>query len=283
MSQLIPYLPSIVVFGYEVPTMPILTVVCTISYFLITVIETRRLKLSLQISIFIALATLILYNIFGRLLFVLSHIFLHQDFAYQNKILWVYTNQKIAFGFLIAQFLAILLGTYLYQNRYNLKKYFDIFILAQLSLFFIRLGGALMQYPIGKITDSSFWGFHYWRYDRHNPALYEAFSLFLIFIIALWLRKRIKVEGLLALIILAWISLSRVITDFFRSKDLPLKSFSDPKFDGADTSSNFHFENGLALNQIVYAVLFLTAITLAVKLIRKEKSFLVRKTPKLCE
>ena len=259
MFHFLPYLPQINLFGYEIPTIPVLTLACVIAYFLIVTFEAKRLKLNLQASILIFFLAFLLYNIFGRILFTTSHIFLHQDFSYQNKLFGLYTNQKVAFGFLIAQFLAVVIGVYVYEKKDDLKKYFDIVFLACTSLFFIRIGGALTHYPIGKITNS-FWGNYYFKNYRHEPALYEAISLMLIFIIALFIRKKIKTPGFLALIILAWISFSRIITDFFRGNDLPLKSLSSPTFEGADVSSNFHFKNGLTLNQLAYSVLFVYAL-----------------------
>ena len=259
MFHFFPYLPSVTWLGYEIAIVPLMTVICVIAYFLIAILETRRLKLNPATSVLIFLLTFTLYNIIGRIFFAFSHIFFHQDFEYQNKIFGFYTNQKVVFGFLFAQVLAIFIGVYVYEKKKDIKKYFDVFLFACTSLFFIRLGGALTHYPVGKITDS-FWGNYYFRSYRHEPALYEAISLLILFFIALLIRKKIKTGGLLALIIVAWMSLSRVFTDFFRSKDLPLKGLIDPRFQGSDISSNFHFENGLTLNQVNYFLLFLYAI-----------------------
>lgn len=272
MFHFFPYLPYVNWFGYEIPTMPIMTVICVIFYFLIVFFETKRLKLDLHLATLIYLLSFLLYNIIGRIFFAFSHIFLHRDFEFQNKIFGFYTNQKVVFGFFFAQALAVLIGVYVYDRKRDIRKYFDIFLFACTSLFFIRIGGALMHYPIGKITDS-FWGNYYFKNYRHEPALYEAISLFAIFLIAILIRKKIKISGMLALIILAWMSLSRVVTDFFRSKDLPLKSLTDPRFQGGDASSNFHFESGLSLNQINYFLLFLYAIiSITLMLIARRKA-----------
>lgn len=272
MFHFFPYIPSVTWFGYEIEIVPIMTVICVIAYFLIVFFETKRLKLNLAASTLIFLLTFALYNIIGRVFFALSHIFLHQDFEHQNKIFGFYTNQKIVFGFLFAQLFSVLIGVYVYEKRKEIRKYFDVFLFACTSLLFIRLGGALTHYPVGKITDS-FWGNYYFRNYRHEPALYEAISLFALFLVAFFIRKKIRTEGILALIIVAWMSLSRVITDFFRSKDLPLKGLTDQKFNGADISSNFHFESGLTLNQVNYFLLFLYAIiSITLILAAKRKS-----------
>jgi prolipoprotein diacylglyceryltransferase len=72
------------------------------------------------------------------------------------------------------------------------------------------------------------------------------------------IRKKIKKPGLLALIILAWTSLSRFITDFFRNDDLPLANF---KYANAFISSNYHLASWLTLNQLAYFLVFLVAFS----------------------
>lgn len=252
----LPFIYFVEIFDYRFPITTIFAFLNIFFFAVIALFCAKKFKLNFPAVFLMVLFTFVISNVLSRIIFIFSRIYLHHDFEFQGRVFYFYTNQKVSIGFLLAIIMAIPLVIYFYNLKDRIGKYFDILMLAYLSLFFGRLAGALTRYHPGKITDSS-WGTFYLGHYRHEPSLYEAISLFLIFAIAIVIFKKIKTEGLLALIILAWISLSRVITDFFRSDDLLPASFK--KNNGFETS-NYRIENGLTLNQIFYFILFLSAI-----------------------
>ena len=268
----LPLLNSVNILGYQFPVTTIGAFLNILFFVVIALLGAKKLKLNFSASVLMVLLSFVISNIISRIFFIISRIYLHHDFAYQGKVFYFYTNQKISFGFILAIFLAVLIGVYIYDLRKEVGRYFDIFSIAYLSLFFGRVGGALTRYHPGKITDS-FWGSYYLGHYRHEPSLYEAASLLLIFIIALFVRKKIKIAGLLALIVLAWVSLSRVITDFFRNDDLLLANFNKAN---AFETANYHFKNGLTFNQLVYFLVFISSAILIYFLYRKHKDNIVQ-------
>jgi prolipoprotein diacylglyceryltransferase len=216
---------------------------------LIVLSGAKKLSLNFPAATLMALLVFVLSNTISRTIFILSRIYLHHDFEFQGRVFYFFTNQKVSIGFLLAIILAVPLGAYVYDLKDRVGKYFDLIMLAYLSLFFSRLGGAFSRYHPGKITDAT-WGTFYLGHYRHEPSLYEAISLLIIFFLSVFILRKIKTDGLLALIILAWVSLSRIITDFFRSDDL--LPVSVKKNNGFETS-NYRLDIGLTLNQIAYS------------------------------
>lgn len=241
------------IFGYLVPVGIIFAFPGVILNLLIIFSETKRLRLNRETTLLIYLIYFVAANIISRLLFIISRVYLHHDFAFQSKVFYFYTTQKISFGILLGLIAAVLIGVYAIDSRKNLTRYFDIFFLGYTATLFTRVGDALMHYHPGKITNA-FWGVDYLGQFRHEPSLYEAISLTVILIIAWRIRKKVIRPGLLSLIILAWTSLSRFITDFFRNNDLPLQN---TELVNAFYTQNFHLAGWLTLNQIFYFILFL--------------------------
>lgn len=208
---------------------------------IIVVIEAKRLDLPGRVFGAVFGLKLILAEGLGKILFWLSHQILHPDGSALTLQKWGGLG-RVYFGDLLGTFLAIILGTMVFRRLREAAKYFDVFLLAHLGfIFFYRLGNLLNHAHIGKMTSVP-WGFWYKGQIRHDPSFYELLSIAVLFILAWGSREKINKPGLLSLAILSWISLSRFITDFFRSDDL--------------STSNFHFSNGLTLNQIAYGILF---------------------------
>ncbi|MBM3256163.1 MAG: hypothetical protein FJZ04_01695 [Candidatus Moranbacteria bacterium] len=253
------YFPTIGVIdlaGYAVPTVIITNILGTAALFFVAIKEGKRLELSLDKTLLVFLVFYIMSSFLSRALFIFSRAFLHQDLERQNVILYFFSTQRVFFGVLIAVFVAIPIGAYLKKFMGDVRKYYDVFFLGLAACMIItRLGDALAHYHPGKVA-SVFWGIQVAGAYRHEPSLYEFISLILLFLLAWNLRRKIKTPGLLALIIVAWMSLSRVITDFFRARDLP---FFSQEGGSAFNSSNYYFESGLTLNQLAYFLIFLAA------------------------
>lgn len=254
------------IFGYAVPIGIIFAFPGVILNLLIIFSETKRLQLNRETTLMIYLIYFMAANIISRLLFIISRVYLHHDFAFQSKVFYFYTTQKISLGILLGLIVAVLIGVYAIDSRRNLMRYFDIFFLGYTATLFTRIGDALMHYHPGKIT-TQLWGVQYLNQYRHEPSLYEAFNLTLLLIVAWRLRKKIKKPGLLALIIIAWTSFSRFITDFFRNNDLPLQN---TELVNAFHTQNFHLVSWLTLNQIIYFILFLVAAGVIWRIYKKD-------------
>lgn len=262
-----PLINYIEIFNYRFSPTTVGAFLTLFFFMVVALVGAKKLKLNFGAAALMALLVFVLSNVISRAIFILSRIYLHHDFEFQGRVFYLFTNQKVSIGFLLAIILAVPIGRYVYDLKNGVGKYFDLIMFAYLSIFFSRLGGALVRYHPGRITDSS-WGTFYLGHYRHEPSLYEAVSLFLIFVISVLVVKRIKTEGILGLIILAWVSFSRVFTDFFRSDDLLPSRLN--KVNGF-VASNYHLENGLTLNQIAHALLFIGSLAGIYLLIKKRK------------
>lgn len=259
MSFFLPYLSNRILYVFGYPAIYLFDwfliswVGKIIALFLIVFPETKRLKLNKVTSIYIFLLTIFLTEYFARIIFVLSHYFLHHDLSkFHNN---YGTLGRVYFGAFIGSLLAIWLGTLIGKERKNIGKYFDIFLIYQIvTLFAYRIGNFMSHSHVGKITHLP-WGIYYQGQLRHEPSMYELISLAILFCIVWPLRKKINPPGLLSIIIIGWISASRFIIDFFRGIDVP--------------NSNFRLGNGLTLNQAMLALLFLACLALAVSIIKK--------------
>jgi len=271
MLSFLPYLNYIHVAGYLIPVIMVFYMITVLVYMLVLTAEVKRLSLNIFTVSVIFLLYFTFANIFSRALFILSRIYLHHDFENQSKVFYFYTAQKISFGVLLGLFLALILGTYLRGQKKDRYKYADAFFLSYCAgLFIMRLGDAFTRYHPGKITNS-FFGVYYLGAYRHEPSFYEAIILLLIFLFSWVIRKRLKIPGFLALMMLALTSLARFLTDFFRNNDLPL---ANTEHSNAFVSSNYHLWIGLTLNQIAYIVLFFFASAGMLYLIKKSRFIL---------
>jgi prolipoprotein diacylglyceryltransferase len=252
------YARNLELLGYQVPTVFLLSVVAPLVGLGVFFFETRRLRLSYSVTFIMVLLTSIVGGGISRFFFYLSRLFLHHDLDSQQLLLGFYPEKKVYFGYLLTVFIVVLLGAYLSNSRKHFYKYLDIFMLGHVAIMiFYRIGNMVSYFHPGKITDVP-WGVYNLGHIRHEPSLYEAISLAVLFLVAILIRKNIRIAGSLSIFILAWVSLSRVITDFFRSDDLP--------------ESNFHFSNGITMNQVAFFGLFLISLFLMFRLQRRSKS-----------
>lgn len=248
-----PYIFQINIGSFHIPIIIIFTLLGIIANIVILAKETKRLNLNPYLTALIYLIYFALFNLISRGLFILSRVYLHHDYANSLKLFNFYPYQKISFGVLLALLVAVPIGVYLYDRREDLLKYFDIFFLGYTATLFVRLGDALVRYHPGKIGGEFLNNYHLGNF-RHEPSLYEAISLTVLLILTWRWRKKIRRPGTISLIVLAWISLSRFITDFFRGNDLPLQLAEQGN---AYNTLNYHLSIGLSLNQVVYGLLFI--------------------------
>lgn len=261
-----PFIKEFYLGGIAINSAAALTIAGDIFFIVALILLVKRNKLNWPAAALIYMIYFVAAEILSRALFIISRIYIHGDFGQQEKIFYFYTSQKVAFGIIAGLVIAVYSGAYLSGQKEKLYKYLDIFFLANLiPLFFSRLGSALIHYHPGKIA-SAYWGTYYLGNFRHEPALYEAVSLLVLLGAAYFIYRRLRFPaGALALFILCWMSLSRVITDYFRSTDLPLQNSASRN---SFSSANFHWENGLTINQTVYAVVFLIALSWLAKFLK---------------
>lgn len=208
--------------------------------------EAKRLRLSATVILGMLIIEFFFSPLFSQGTYLISRVVLHGEKA-KPIIDQTYTvggiSGEVQIGGLIGNILAIFLGAYLFGVLKDFYKYLDIKMFAYtISLIPVRIATGLKHLHLGTVTNVP-WGIEFPdKLVRHEPSFYEALSLGIIFIIALCLRKKITRPGLLSLIILAWISLSRVVTDNFRS---------------VETDMIFRFGFGLTLNQIAYGLVFI--------------------------
>lgn len=253
------YLNQINVLGYSIPTMPVIYAIGICSFILILFWEIKRTKLPFPICAMAFLTYYVSENILNRIFSFASRIFLHHDLI--QRILPFSFYLKIGRTYFISMIIVVLapfIATYFYNSRKHYARYLDIFLSGYIAfIFFIRVSDFFVNLHPGKETDLP-WGFFYYEAVRHEPSLYEAISLLILFIIVWLVRKKIITPGLLSLFILSWLTLSRFLTDFFRTaENLP--------------NAEFHFSNGVSLNQIAYAIAFPICFFLLLKYLKKEK------------
>lgn len=255
------YFRSFPFLDYRIPTMFLADSLGFVVAIAIIIWEARRLKLNYWVILMIYMLFAISSSILGRILFILSNIYLHSNLASQAKLWGFYPVRKINFGFVLSGPTAVYLGVYIFKIKKQFFKYLDATMPGLVFFtFFYRLGNVSAYYHPGKITTMP-WGVYNLGQIRHEPSLYEAISAAILFLIVVLVRKKIITPGILSFFILAWLSLSRVIIDFFRADDLP--------------NSNFHFGNGLTLNQAAYGVLFLLCLAGIIFLRRKQRKKMI--------
>ena len=204
---------------------------------IITLKETKRLKLDLPTAWIMLLLSFLLSEFFAKLLFVLSHIFLHHDLN-NDVIIKLCTLGRVYFGGLLGILIASWISVKITHQAKRFFNYLDIVLIGHIgSMIFYRFGNLLWHDHMGRITSFAL-GMMYYGQIRHEISLYEIINASIIFLLVWLTRKKIKQPGTIALLILFWIALSRFFLDFLRSNDLP--------------KSNFHFSFGLTLNQVIY-------------------------------
>jgi|GEM_PF-1802082 len=211
---------------------------------LVFLVEAKRLNLNKKAVWIVFLSGLFLISFFEKLFFFVSHQLLHSDgWMFKFDITGWGDLRRVYFGVLVAVGLAVILGTLITKQTKNILNYLDVNLMAVVAtLFFYRIGNFLWHDHIGKVTSVP-WGMEYFGQVRHEISLYEILLTAALFIFVWSLRKKITRPGILAIIILIWQSFFRFSVDFLRSDDLP--------------QSNFHFANGLTLNQVAYGILFI--------------------------
>jgi len=243
-------------FGYSLPAWNILFWVGRSIKLLILLLEAQRLKVSKKTVLIIFIINFSLAALFSKTLFFLSHTYFHKDLPEFMSLIGNWSQLgRVYFGSLLGTVFSVVLISYLTKKVKLIPKYLDIFFLADLpAIFLYKVGNFFYHSHLGKETTSML-GMEYSPFGviRHEPSLYEALSFLVIFMIAWSIRKKISMPGFLSLIIVSWISLSRVITDFFR----------------AEGSTSYHFEIGLTINQVAFTFLFIGCISAIVYIKRK--------------
>ncbi len=202
---------------------------------------------------FIFFLNLFLINFFERVLFISANHFLHKNgleysFIDAINVFSTGTAGRVFLGTIMGVFAAVIIGVLISGERKRMLNYLDAGVLALVAgTFFYRIGNFLSHSHIGKITDIP-WGVYYNNQLRHDISLYEMLNLLFVFLLGWSLRKKIKTPGLIFAIVLGLSSLIRFSTDFLRNDDL--------------MTANFHFQNGLTLNQIFYFIIFLNCLGL---------------------
>lgn len=217
--------------------------------------ERKRKNLSPAIAILIFMIYYIGDNLLSRVVFAISHIFFHHDFFSQRRFLYfIPVVGRVYFGALVSAIVSPLIGTAIYGKRKEYANYLDLFLPSfVVFMLFARISTFFTHLHPGSITAAS-WGFYYAGAVRHEPSLYEAISLAVLFCIIWLVRKKIRKTGFLSAFIVCWLALSRFVTDFFRSRDLP--------------NSEIHFSNGVTINQIVYLAVFIISLNIFIKLFK---------------
>lgn len=193
-------------------------------------------------------------------------IFLPYDF---KSGMWVGISGMSYYGGLIGATLALYWFTRARDLSFWKIADFAAF-LAPFATFFGRLGNFFNLELYGRITDQS-WGMRFpfvepMRVLRHPSSLYEAFlEGIMIFILLVFLRKRMPFAGSMACVYLALYAIFRFFAEFFREPDPQLGLFFNSLI------------GGLTLNQIFAFGLFCAAIVIFVWLKRRNYATMERK------
>lgn len=231
----------------------------------ITLKEAKRLKLDIPTAWIMLLFGFLLSELFAKLLFVLSHIFLHHDF-HKYGIIKISNLGRVYFGALLGNLAAGWISVRITRQSKRFLSYLDILLTGHIAgIILYRFGNVLWHDHIGKVTNFPL-GMMFNGQVRHEIALYEIISNSLLFLLIWLTRKKIHQPGTITIFILFWIAFSRFWVDFLRSNDLP--------------GSNFHFSFGLTLNQVIYlaiAGLLLPTVIYCIRLLTS-KSTAAKKT-----
>lgn len=127
--------------------------------------------------------------------------------------------------------IAVIIAIILYAKKYktNLLRILDRVAIGATMLAFIRIGNLMNSEIYGKPTNGN-WGMVFQRDDlipRHPTQIYEAFSLFLIFGILLYIYKSEKIKkhnGLLVGVFFVLLFSARFIIEFFKENQVGFES-----------------------------------------------------------
>ena len=176
-----------------------------------------------DVKIFDELITYIIISIVigGRVGYVL---FYNPSYYYENlvEIFKIWEGGMSFHGAL----LGVIIGTYIYSRRKNVKTFFLLDIIACVSpigIFLGRIANFINGELIGKTTNV-YWGVIFPKFDnevRHPSQLYEAFleGLLLFFILNFIFFKKSYKVGNCSLMFLIFYGFFRIISEFFRQPD----------------------------------------------------------------
>ena len=179
-----------------------------------------------DVKIFDELITYIIISIVigGRVGYVL---FYNPSYYYENlvEIFNIWEGGMSFHGAL----LGVIIGTYIYSRRKNVKTFFLLDIIACVSpigIFFGRIANFINGELIGKTTNV-YWGVIFPKFDnevRHPSQLYEAFleGLLLFFILNFIFFKKSYKVGNCSLMFLIFYGFFRIISEFFRQPDIQI-------------------------------------------------------------
>ena len=179
-----------------------------------------------DVKIFDELITYIIISIVigGRVGYVL---FYNPSYYYENlvEIFKIWEGGMSFHGAL----LGVIIGTYIYSRRKNVKTFFLLDIIACVSpigIFLGRIANFINGELIGKTTNV-YWGVIFPKFDnevRHPSQLYEAFleGLLLFFIFNFIFFKKSYKVGNCSLMFLIFYGFFRIISEFFRQPDIQI-------------------------------------------------------------
>ena len=179
-----------------------------------------------NLNIFDDLITYIIISIIigGRLGYILFYNFEY----FLNNPIEIFKIWKGGMSFHGAM-IAIVIGTYIFSKRRNIKAFFLLDIIACVSpigIFLGRIANFINGELIGKVTNV-FWSVIFPKVDnltRHPSQLYEAFFegliLFLLMNYVLF-RKKYKVGNCSSLFLIFY-GILRIFSEFFREPDLQI-------------------------------------------------------------
>lgn len=186
-----------------------------IAGFIIALIEGKRKSVNLDHITSLALYMLIGAIVGSRLFYVVVHI---KDFENFLDVFKIWQGGLIFYG----GFIGAIIPAWIYVRKYKLNfwQIADIFALAlALGIFIGRIGCVLIQDHMGVVTNF-FMAQNYMGEMRHNTAIYSSLNGLFMFIILWFLKKRIKVDGILFLIFTLEYAVSRYFIDQLRAFDL---------------------------------------------------------------
>jgi phosphatidylglycerol---prolipoprotein diacylglyceryl transferase len=188
-------------------------------------------------------------------------IFLPYDF---ERGMWVGISGMSYYGGIIGATLALYLFTR--AKDLNFWKIADFAaFLAPIAIFFGRLGNFFNLELYGRITERP-WGMIFPQVVpigvlRHPSSLYEAFlEGVVIFIVLLFLRKKLSFEGALTCVYLALYAIFRFFVEFWREPDPQLGLFFNSSI------------GGFTLNQIFAFVLFCGTVAIFIWLKNQKRA-----------
>lgn len=215
--------------------------------------EAKRRGLPATAILDLALLVFVGAVVGARLFYVVGHLPYYLEHPWE--IVLVYEGGLAFFGGLSGALLAALL--FIRRRKLPLWRVADTVAPAvALGYLFGRAGCFAIHDHLGSVT-TVLWGINVNGVIRHETSLYEMVANGLLPFLVMWLlRKRIKNEGLAALGYLAWFSVVRFVTDFFRASDLPV---SDIRI------------FGLTGAQYLAVLLFTVALFLVMQRVRRER------------